>query len=195
MNGARFGNAVHVGPPAATARPLRNAPPPRLPPDSPSPSPASQYYTVLAHYIVIISSVVSTNFPARVSPSASKYYLYLCEKCGRIAWPKNMGLKKFVGHTIELVSPTVTHCLTVYNNNVLSIGNFVTKIILGLLKYVMSNVQVRSCLSEFWKYEIYKYCPVIKLFMEGLGKKFLLCFLKIKSLYTIPIIRHFLSLL
>lgn len=97
----------------------RNSPPitqrsPSTPPARLTvPSPASQYYTVLTHYIIIISSVVSTNFLARVSPSASKYYLYLCEKCGRIAWPKNMGLKKFVGHTIELVSPAVMHCLSI----------------------------------------------------------------------------------
>lgn len=52
MNGARFGNAVHVGPPAATARPLRNAPPPRLPPASPSRRPP--HNTILYWHIILL---------------------------------------------------------------------------------------------------------------------------------------------
>lgn len=133
MNGARFGNAVHVGPPAATARPLRNALPPRLPPASPSRRPPhNTYYTVLAHYIITISSVVSTNFLARIlSISMRKVWTYsLAQKHGfeEICRP-NDRINVAYCNALFMYKP-----LTVFNN-LLSIGNFVTKIILGLLKY------------------------------------------------------------
>lgn len=79
----------------------RNSPPitqrsPSTPPARLTvPSPASQYYTVLAHYIIIISTVVSTNFLTRVSPSASKIIISM-----RKVWTYSLAQK----HRFEEVS-------------------------------------------------------------------------------------------
>lgn len=155
MNGARFGNAVHVGPPAATARPLRNAPPPRLPPASPSRRPP--HNTILYWHIILLSYLRlcrRTFWPELARRLQNSIYIY--------AKSVDVGYSLAQKHGFEEICRpydriNVAYCnvlfiykpLTVYNNNVLSIGNFVTKIILGLLKYVISNVQVRSCLSDF----------------------------------------------